>query len=183
MKTKECPICSAPMKRNGFTSSGRQRWRCTRCGKSEVHTRDSAPQRLEEFLRWLFDSVHPPGPALAAEGPLSRTNNRIEGGVNTQLRALRREHRRMSELRRVKAVFWWCCMHTECPMGAPDLLREMPTDVDIQLLLTTPTRSIPGGTTAVPSGVAGRCGRSSTTRRLTRIPSIRVWTHILSYKP
>lgn len=338
MKTKECPICSAPMKRNGFTSSGRQRWRCTCCGKSEVHTRNSAPQRLEEFLRWLFsktpqssmpgqgrtfrrrtsgfweiwpmppatgevcrvvyvdgiylardlvvliacndehvlswylarsetsrawealmEGIAPPevvvtdggagfakaaarawpstrvqrclfhafcqvrrcttsrpnllagaevlglardllhvedlaqarrwverylqwcefwadfleersavggrseylhlrlrkarsglsrlvnqgtlftylDPVLAAEGPLPRTNNRIEGGVNAQLRALLREHRGMSELRRVKAVFWWCYMHTECPMGASDLLREMPTDADIQLLYDT----------------------------------------------
>ena len=34
-------------------------------------------------------------------------NNVIEGGVNAQLRAMMREHRGMSDLRRVKAVFWW----------------------------------------------------------------------------
>lgn len=73
-------------------------------------------------------------PTLTAEGPLPRTNNRIEGGVNAQIRAMLRNHRGMSEVRRVKAVYWWCYMHTECPLGAADLLRTMPTDADIDLL-------------------------------------------------
>lgn len=73
-------------------------------------------------------------PELAAEGPLPRTNDRIEGGVNAQIRAMLRNHRGMSELRRVKAVFWWCHMHTECPLGAAELLGTMPTDADIDLL-------------------------------------------------
>ena len=73
-------------------------------------------------------------PALAAQGPLPRTNNMIEGGVNSQLRAMLRNHRGLSELRRVKAVFWWCYMHTECPKGAAEVLRSMPTDEDIDLL-------------------------------------------------
>jgi hypothetical protein len=47
-------------------------------------------------------------PGLCAEGPMPRTNNRIEGGVNAQLREMMRNHRGMSEVRRVKAVFWWC---------------------------------------------------------------------------
>ena len=58
----------------------------------------------------------------------------IEGGVNSQLRAMLRNHRGLSELRRVKAVFWWCYMHTECPKGAAEVLRSMPTDEDIDLL-------------------------------------------------
>lgn len=34
------------------------------------------------------------------------TNNRIEGGVNAQLRAMLRNHRGMSIEKRIKAVFW-----------------------------------------------------------------------------
>lgn len=34
------------------------------------------------------------------------TNNRIEGGVNAQLRTMLRNHRGMSIERRIKAVFW-----------------------------------------------------------------------------
>ena len=47
----------------------------------------------------------------------------IEGGVNAQLRAMMREHRGMSDLRRVKAVFWWCYMHTEDPLPAREILE------------------------------------------------------------
>ena len=73
-------------------------------------------------------------PALAAEGPMPATNNRIEGGVNAQLRAVLRNHRGLSLLRRVKAVYWWCYMHTECPRDAAGILESMPTDDDIDLL-------------------------------------------------
>lgn len=73
-------------------------------------------------------------PALTAEGPLPRTNNRIEGGVNSRLRALLRDHRGMSLVRRIKAVYWWCYMHTEAPLPAAEIMRSMPTDADIDLL-------------------------------------------------
>ena len=73
-------------------------------------------------------------PELTREGPLPRTNNRIEGGVNAQLRSMLRNHRGMSAVRRVKAVCWWCYMHTECPLPAAEILRSMPTDDDIDLL-------------------------------------------------
>ena len=76
-------------------------------------------------------------PALAAEGPLPRTNNPIEGGVNAQLRDVLRNHRGLSLMRRVKAVFWWCYMHTESPRPAREILRSMPTDADIDLLYRT----------------------------------------------
>ena len=76
-------------------------------------------------------------PALTAEGPLPRTNNRIEGGVNARLRDMLRNHRGLSDLRRVKAIYWWCYMHTECPMPAARIIREMPTDDDIDLLYET----------------------------------------------
>ena len=76
-------------------------------------------------------------PALTAEGPLPRTNNAIEGGVNAQLRDMLRNHRGMSAMRRVKAVFWWCYLHTESPRPARDALSSMPTDDDIDLLYRT----------------------------------------------
>ncbi len=37
----------------------------------------------------------------------------------------------MSTLRRVKAVFWWCHMHSENPMPPAEILAAMPTDDDI----------------------------------------------------
>ena len=71
---------------------------------------------------------------LTTEGPMPATNNRIEGGVNTQLRDMLRNHRGMSLIRRIKAVYWWCYLHTECPKSPGEILRSMPTDNDIDLL-------------------------------------------------
>lgn len=73
-------------------------------------------------------------PKLTAEEPMPAMNNRIEGGINTQLRALLRDHRGMSTVRRIKAVYWWCYMHTECPLSASEILKSMPTDEDIDFL-------------------------------------------------
>ena len=73
-------------------------------------------------------------PEFAAEGPMPRTNNRIEGGVNAQLRAVLRNHRGLSLMRRIKAVYWWCYMHTECPKDPAGILKSMPTDADVDLL-------------------------------------------------
>lgn len=69
--------------------------------------------------------------SLASDGGVPATNNRIEGGVNRQLRVVLNEHRGMSVTRRVKALFWWCLAHLEgCPTEA-DILRDMPTDEQI----------------------------------------------------
>ena len=73
-------------------------------------------------------------PYLSMQGPLPATNNRIEGGVNAQIRSVLRNHRGMSLLRRIKAVYWWCYMHTECPADAATILKTMPTDKDIETL-------------------------------------------------
>jgi hypothetical protein len=70
-------------------------------------------------------------PELTRAGPLPATNNRIEGAVNSQLRHLLCDHRGMSLIRRIKAVFWWCYMHTEFPLPSAELLKEMPTDEEI----------------------------------------------------
>lgn len=59
------------------------------------------------------------------------TNNRIEGGVNAQLRAMLRNHRGMSIERRIKAVFWWCYMHSPNPLSNAEILKVMPTNKSI----------------------------------------------------
>ena len=48
-----------------------------------------------------------------------------------QLREMLRRHRGLSTLRRAKAVFWWCYMHSECPLPPAEILQAMPTDDDI----------------------------------------------------
>lgn len=73
-------------------------------------------------------------PGLTAEGPMPATNNRIEGAINAQLRAVLRNHRGLSALKRAKAVFWWCYLHVESPKSMADTLREMPTDADVERL-------------------------------------------------
>ena len=64
-------------------------------------------------------------------GDLPATNNRIEGGVNARLRDILREHRGLSVERRIKAVFWWCYMHSPRPLSASEILKVMPTDKSI----------------------------------------------------
>ena len=58
------------------------------------------------------------------------TNNRIEGGINSRLRAMLRDHRGLSIERRIKAVFWWC-MHSPKPLSAYETLKIMPIDKSI----------------------------------------------------
>ena len=70
-------------------------------------------------------------PILSLDTSLPSTNNRIEGGVNAPLREMLRLHRGMSLNRRIKAILWWCYLHTECPLGPVDILKVMPTDDDI----------------------------------------------------
>lgn len=59
-------------------------------------------------------------------------NNRIEGATNAPLRQVLRDHRGMRLSRRIKAVFWWCYMHTEHPLSAAQILKTMPTDAQIE---------------------------------------------------
>ncbi len=73
-------------------------------------------------------------PTLTTAGPIPRTNNPIEGGVNSQLRELLRRHRGLTLLKRTKAVFWWCYTHSEAPQPPATILQAMPTDNDIATL-------------------------------------------------
>lgn len=65
-------------------------------------------------------------------GEWDSTSNMIEGGVNARLRSMLNNHRGLSKIRRIKAIFWWCYMHTECPLGAPEIIKEMPTDEEME---------------------------------------------------
>lgn len=60
-----------------------------------------------------------------------RTNNPIEGGINAQLRRLLRHHQGMSVKKRIKAVFWWCYLHSPRPLSTKEILKVMPTDASI----------------------------------------------------
>jgi len=73
-------------------------------------------------------------PDLTREGPLPAMNNKMEGAVMAQLRHMIRDHRGMSLMRRIKAVFWWCYMNTECPLNPAEMLKAMPTDEDVDNL-------------------------------------------------
>ena len=68
---------------------------------------------------------------LAETDRLPSTNNQMEGGVNARLRAMLRDHRGLNIERRIKAVFWWCYMHSPEPLSANELLKAMPTDKSI----------------------------------------------------
>lgn len=54
MKAVYYPYCGGRTKRNGRTSSGSQRWRCTACGASTTVRYDDTATRLDEFLGWLL---------------------------------------------------------------------------------------------------------------------------------
>lgn len=64
-------------------------------------------------------------------GSLPATNNQIEGGINSPLRELLRRHRGMSIDHRIRAITWWCYLHTENPASPAQILRIMPTNTDI----------------------------------------------------
>lgn len=68
---------------------------------------------------------------IAETGQLPATNNQLEGGINSRLRAMLREHRGLSVERRIKAVYWWCYMHSPEPLCVSDILKVMPTDKSI----------------------------------------------------
>ena len=70
-------------------------------------------------------------------GEWASTNNIIEGGVNARLREMLRMHRGLSTIRRIKAIFWWCYVHTESPLAPAEILRVMPTDGQVDGLFSS----------------------------------------------
>lgn len=63
-------------------------------------------------------------------GSWPSTNNAVES-VNARLRDMLRHHRGLPLLHRVKAIFWWCYMHTESPLPPAEIIRVMPTDDNV----------------------------------------------------
>ncbi|WP_082123928.1 IS1249 family transposase [Arthrobacter sp. YC-RL1] len=55
-QTHLCSICHFPLKKNGTTSKGTQRWRCTSCGASSTLTRadTTARNQLTAFVGWIL---------------------------------------------------------------------------------------------------------------------------------
>ena len=45
-----------------------------------------------------------------------------------------RAHRGLSLERRLKAVCWWCYMHSPRPLSVPDILNCTPTDESIAVI-------------------------------------------------
>lgn len=72
-------------------------------------------------------------------GAWPSTNNALES-VNARLREMLRNHRGMPLLHRIKAVFWWCHLHTGAPMPASEALRVMPTDAEVDGLFANAQR-------------------------------------------
>lgn len=66
------------------------------------------------------------------EREMPAMTNRIEGATNAPLRQMLRDHRGLSLTRRIKAIFWWCYMHTEHPLPPAQILKTMPRDADIE---------------------------------------------------
>ena len=75
--------------------------------------------------------------SLDLDIPCPSTNNRIEGSVNASLRDMLRNHKGMSIERRIKAVFWWCYMHSPKPLSLAEILTVMPTNKSISDLYNT----------------------------------------------
>ena len=75
-------------------------------------------RRLEKLFREgkLFAF---PGPALAAGGPVARTTNRLEGGVNSVVKNVLRNHRGLPEEHMLRACEWVCYMKTAHPRPEP----------------------------------------------------------------
>lgn len=66
MNNPRCAVCGAKTKKNGTTSSGTPRFRCTSCGASSTRRIDNRAKRLSEFLKWLFSKDVQKG--MAGEG-------------------------------------------------------------------------------------------------------------------
>ena len=64
-------------------------------------------------------------------GIWDRSDNLIEGKVNSQIRLMPLNHRGLTTIRRVKATFWWCCLHSEFKVSEAEMVKIMPTDEDV----------------------------------------------------
>lgn len=54
MSAPHCAVCGRKLAKNGKTTAGRTRWRCTSCGASATQRIDNAAKLLDGFLGWLL---------------------------------------------------------------------------------------------------------------------------------
>ncbi len=108
----------------------------------EFTLKDGRRQYVHERLRSARHSLN----GLVREGTLftfvemaeerggawDSTNNRIEGGVNAQIRLMLQRHRGLTTMRRAKAAFWWCYLHSEFKASEAEMLRSMLTDEEVE---------------------------------------------------
>lgn len=64
------------------------------------------------------------------------TNNVVEGGVNARIRLMLQHHRGLTTIRRAKAAFWRCCLHSEFKASEAEMLRTMKTDEEVDGLFS-----------------------------------------------
>ena len=127
-------------------------------------------------------------PELTEAGPLRSTDNAAES-LNARLRDMLRNHRGMSLMRRVKAVFWWCRMHSGDARTAAEKLAVpcRPTRTSTSSTARTPPPR--SARTAARSGGLGRVGGAPPqgpvplVARLTDGNARFIGTHFLSYNP
>ncbi len=105
----------------------------------------------------LFTFLDPKLVEASGLGALPSTNNRLEGGINAQLRRMLDYHRGMPLLHRAKAIFWWCYTHSPEPMPPARILKVMPTDDTIEGLYAQ-ARAATGEARRQALGVPARWG-------------------------
>lgn len=64
---------------------------------------------------------------LLCDGAVPYMSNRIEN-LNGRIRRMLVNHRGMNIDHRIKAVFWFCYMNSECPKGFAEMLKAFPDD-------------------------------------------------------
>nr|WP_285813479.1 IS1249 family transposase [Adlercreutzia murintestinalis] len=108
----------------------------------EFTLKDGRKQYVHERLRSARHSLN----ALVKDGTMftfiemqkefggvwDSTNNAIEGGVNSQIRLMLLNHRGLTTLRRAKAAFWWCYLHSEFRASEAEMLKTMKTDEEVE---------------------------------------------------
>lgn len=117
----------------------------------EFTLKDGRKQYVHERLRSARHSLN----ALVKDGTMftfiemaeeyggrwDSTNNAIEGGVNSQIRLILQNHRGLTTLRRAKAAFWWCYLHSEFKVSEAEMLKTLPTDDEVEGLFAIASKS------------------------------------------
>lgn len=101
-----------------------------------VRARNSMNRLISKGVLFTFVDPH-------WDHAMPAMNNQIEGATNAPLRQVLRDHRGMRLTRRIKAVFWWCYMHSEHPLPAAKIVKVMPTDKHIETAWATACQEHP----------------------------------------